>query len=133
MMVFQLADGGNLEEYLQQHSDEMQWKERIRLATEVTEGLSHIHAQEVLHKDLHSKNVLIHNGRAVIADFGCSRLIDYDGTRTDVVGRPAFCAPEKLKKRKDVYNKSCDIYSLGAVLWQISSGRSPFSTVDQWH
>src|SRR4051794_6670537 len=107
MMVFQLADGGNLEEYLKRKNDELDWMERFRLALGVTEGLAHIHAQGVLHKDLHSKNVLIQDGQAVIADFGCSRPTDYNGTRTDAVGRNAFCAPEKLQKRKGhVYDKA---------------------------
>src|SRR5947209_12146814 len=123
-MIFQCADGGNLEEYLREKACTLTWPTRLRLATEVTEGLAHIHAQGVLHKDLHPGNILIHGERALISDFGCSRPVEYDGTRTDFVGRFSFGAPEKLRERRDhVYDTRCDLYSLGAVFWHISSGR----------
>src|SRR6266498_4926753 len=82
MMVFQFADGGSLEEYLRRTNNSLTWPTRLRLATGITEGLAHIHSHGVLHKDLHSGNILIHGGRPLIADFGCSRLSEYDGTRT---------------------------------------------------
>src|SRR3954447_1560100 len=133
MMVFQLADNGNLEEYLRNNASSLTWPTRARLATEITEGLAHIHAHGILHKDLHSGNILIHGGRALIADFGCSRPTNYDGTRTDFVGRIGFGAPEKLRDRKShVYNEQCDIYSLGGVFWNISSGRAPFSDAPEY-
>src|SRR3954454_16038185 len=133
MMMFQFADDGNLEQFLRQAGNSITWDTRIRLAIDITEGLAHIHSQEILHKDLHSSNILIHQGRAVIADFGCSRPVEYEWSRTDFMGRFGFGAPEKLRKRKEhVYDKRCDIYSLGAVFWHISSGRAPFSNVPEW-
>jgi len=132
MMVFQLADSGNLEEYLRRNNSSLTWDTRIRLATEITRGLAHIHSHGVLHKDLHSGNILIHGGRPLITDFGCSRLTMYNGTRTAFVGR--FGPPERLcDGEKHVYDECYDIYSLGAVLWHISSGRAPFSDIIlQW-
>src|SRR6266498_3748765 len=133
MMVFQLAEGGNLEAYLRQNANNLTWGTRLRLASEITCGLAYIHSHGVLHKDLHSGNILIHEGRPLIADFGCSRPTEYDGTRTDFLGRMGFGPPEKLRGRKEhVYDKRCDVYSLGAVFWHISSGRAPFSSVPEW-
>src|SRR6266540_2243676 len=122
MMVFQLANDGNLEEYLRQNANTLMWRKRIRFSIEITKGLAHIHSQDVLHRDLHPGNILILGGRALLADFGCSR-----------VGKFRYGAPEMLRHQRDhVYDKRCDVYSLGAVFWYISSGRAPFFNVAQW-
>ena len=51
-MMFELADGGSLREYLRQHFTSLTWKDKYRLGLEVTNGLRHLHDLDIIHKDL---------------------------------------------------------------------------------
>jgi len=51
-MMFELADGGNLREYLRKHFKNLTWKDKYKLGLEVTNGLKHLHDLDIIHKDL---------------------------------------------------------------------------------
>ncbi|CAG8632714.1 13312_t:CDS:2 [Cetraspora pellucida] len=132
MLVLQFANGGTLREYLQnKHSNELfkiKWAELIRIAKEITDGLNYLHSKNIIHLDLHSKNILINNGKALIADFGISKnLDDITSSSTTTQGVVAYTDPQYLLNGKEFKrNKKSDVYSLGVLFWELTSGVPPF-------
>ncbi|KAG0240350.1 hypothetical protein BGW41_007063 [Actinomortierella wolfii] len=128
-MVLQFAAFGSLRDFLREHFNRLDWHRKIRLARDVAMGLRFIHEEDVCHHDLHSRNVLIdHNKRALITDFGLSRNQPQDEMRQHSAGPRGvvpYISPERLSSNS--FNHSSDIYSLGVIMWELTSGRPPFS------
>ena len=96
-------------------------------------GAVHVaHQSEVVHRDLKPANVLLTvDGTPKISDFGLARRLDGDGdaglTWTGTaVGTPSYMAPEQAQGKKDAIGPAVDIYSLGAILYEMLTGRPPF-------
>ncbi|PKK74273.1 kinase-like protein [Rhizophagus irregularis] len=109
VMVLQYADGGNLRDYIRKSVNPLTWPEKYRIALEIAEGLLCLHAEGILHRDLHPKNVLVHKGNMLIADFGLSKEESSTSSNSSVKGTPAY------------------IFSFGMILWELSSEREPFA------
>ncbi|GBB91673.1 hypothetical protein RclHR1_19020003 [Rhizophagus clarus] len=124
VMVLQYADGGNLRDYLKNPID---WPERYRIALEIAEGLLCLHAEGILHRDLHPKNVLVHKGNMLIADFGLSKEESSITSNSKVKGTPAYIDPQCHLQDRYKRNKKSDIFSFGMILWELSSGKEPFA------
>ncbi|KAF0502373.1 kinase-like protein [Gigaspora margarita] len=129
-MVLQYANEGNLREYLKTNFIELQWTDKLRIAKEIAFGLSFLHNYDIIHRDLHSKNILINQSQPKIADFGLSKQMnEMSMTSNSIVhGMPAYVEPQCLIKKGYKRDKRSDIYSFGVILWEISSGRPPFQT-----
>jgi serine/threonine protein kinase len=102
--------------------------EKVRIALDIADGMSFLHGCRVVHRDLKSGNVLIdHGGRAKIADFGLSKLIDMSVSHvTGVTGSVGWTAPEVLKE--EGYRDSADVYSFGVILWELLMNDLPWKT-----
>ena len=103
----------------------------LRIASEIASGLDYAHRHGVVHRDIKPDNVLFHDGRAMIADFGIA-LIRSGGdtgirlTKSGVsLGTPQYMSPEQASGVADLDLRT-DIYSLGAVLYEMLSGQPPF-------
>jgi serine/threonine protein kinase len=124
----QYADGGDLRNYLQQHFPRLTWEDKIKLAYQITEGVNYLHGENILHRDLHSKNIVIHQGEAKIIDLGIAKSTE---TETDlhsgVFGMIPYIDPKLLENCSYKYDKKSDIYSLGVLMWELSSGYPPFN------
>ena len=101
------------------------------LGAQLARGLAAIHAKGIVHRDIKPDNVLVsHEGRAKIADLGLAKHLDdpeavrLTGTGM-VVGTPLYVSPEGIRDPKTISGAS-DIYSLGATLYHLLSGRPPF-------
>lgn len=136
MIVTQYAKHGNLRNYYQQNSKIMTWRKRLKILCEITIGLTAIHKYDIMHKNLHSGNVLIHFSRTLLGDLRSSHQAycikpsvknlqrDYynenDGRTFEVL---PFMAPEVLCGK--TYTKSSDIYSFGIIMWELAHLQKP--------
>ena len=102
------------------------------IARDVADALAYAHSQGIIHRDIKPENVLLSAGHPILADFGIARAIDLAGvrqiTRTGMEspGTPAYMSPEQLMGDKEIDGRS-DTYSLGCVLFEMLTGKPPFS------
>src|SRR3982075_507364 len=102
----------------------------VRIATEVASALDYAHRHNVIHRDIKPENILLHDGSAIVADFGIALAIEESGgdriTQTGIsLGTPAYMSPEQALGEKTITGRS-DIYALGAVTYEMLSGEPPF-------
>ncbi|HEU4648859.1 MAG TPA: protein kinase [Gemmatimonadales bacterium] len=105
--------------------------EAVRIARAVALGLDYAHRQGVLHRDIKPENIILHEGEAVVADFGVARamtaVIGSEVSEPGVaVGTPAYMSPEQATADRDLDGRS-DIYALGCVLFEMLTGQPPFA------
>ncbi|KAF0437017.1 kinase-like protein [Gigaspora margarita] len=124
-LILQFAVDGNLREYLKREHLRLSWQDRLKFAQEIAEGLTFLHEKGIFHRDLHSKNILVHNQRMMIADFGVSKHMD-EVTMVKAGGMYGYLEPQCFVDQKYKCDKRSDIYSFGVILWEISSGKPPF-------
>ncbi|KAF9098771.1 Nuclear receptor sub 2 group C member 2 [Mortierella sp. GBA35] len=125
-LVLNHNEHGTLHSYLLNFHPHLTWPDRYNLAMDIALGLRYLHHKGIRHHQLHSASILIDdNGSAVLSDFGASRDSEVVSSREHTT-RMAYLAPERLSKNGQRYTTECDMYSLGMVFWEISSGRPPF-------
>jgi serine/threonine protein kinase len=110
-----------------------------RLAQGILSGMALAHAQGVVHRDLKPSNVLVASGPdgpvARVTDFGIAKVLDEESGATgrtregSLLGTPAYMAPEQTSKARDV-DARADVFALGAVLYELVSGRRAFPQDD---
>jgi eukaryotic-like serine/threonine-protein kinase len=102
--------------------------EAVRIAADVASALGYAHAQGIVHRDIKPENVMLHEGEAMVADFGIAKALDAGSgalTRTGwIVGTPAYMSPEQAAG--DVVDGRSDVYSLACVLFEMLAGAPPF-------
>ena len=105
-------------------------QEAIRIAREVASALDYAHRQSVIHRDIKPENILLHDGQAIVADFGIALAVQQAGgarmTQTGLsLGTPQYMSPEQAMGERSIDARS-DIYALGAVLYEMLAGDAPF-------
>jgi serine/threonine-protein kinase len=103
----------------------------VRIATEVASALDYAHRHGVVHRDIKPENILVHDGRALVADFGialaASKASGSRMTETGMsLGTPQYMSPEQAMGEREITARS-DVYALGAVLYEMLTGDPPFS------
>ncbi|CAG8747865.1 30975_t:CDS:2, partial [Racocetra persica] len=73
-LVMEYANNGNLREYLR--NNKLEWPEKIPLTSQIAEGMFYLHKIDIIHRDLHTANILIHNEDVKISDFGFSKNLN---------------------------------------------------------
>ncbi|CAG8605643.1 23878_t:CDS:2 [Cetraspora pellucida] len=134
-LIMEYANDGSLRRFLKKFHHLLNWHQRLELAYQITKGLCYLHSEEIIHSNLlffdqHDKNIVIRDGKAKITDFGNAISINTQtNIHTDLFGMISFLAPELLEQSKSngiPYCKKTDIYSLGMIFWELSSGHPPF-------
>ncbi len=101
------------------------------LLVKIAQAIEHAHSQGVLHRDLKPANVLLDAaGEPVVTDFGLAKHAATDAGLTvtgQVLGTPAYMAPEQAQGRTRDSGPHTDVYGLGALLYHLTSGRAPFT------
>jgi hypothetical protein len=101
-----------------------------RLVAKVARAVHCAHMHGVLHRDLKPGNILIDaQGEPQVADFGLARLLDRNSSLTqpgEVLGTPQYMAPEQASGKPGEITNAADIYSLGAILYEVLTGQPPF-------
>ena len=103
----------------------------VRIAREVASALDYAHRQNVIHRDIKPENILLHDGQAIVADFGIALAVQSAGgarmTQTGIsLGTPQYMSPEQAMGERTIDARS-DIYALGAVTYEMLAGDAPFT------
>ncbi|MBB5350865.1 hypothetical protein HNR46_001099 [Haloferula luteola] len=133
--VMQLVDGEKITDYC--NAKRLGIRERVALGIRICQAVQHAHQKGVIHRDIKPSNILVweHDGEAVpkVIDFGIAKAtgtgLDEQATYTvdgQFVGTPAFMSPEQALGRGWDVDTRTDVYSLGALLYELLSGRPPF-------
>ena len=124
-----LMEGGSLADALGRLAENP--RAAALLAIPIALAVHHAHQHGVLHRDLKPANVLIDaEGRPNVGDFGLARAIEGDSSLTAegaIVGTPSYMAPEQAAGGLASATIAADVYSLGAILYALLTGRPPFS------
>ncbi len=103
----------------------------VRIAREIASALDYAHRQSVIHRDIKPENILLHDGQAIVADFGIALAVQSAGgqrmTQTGLsLGTPQYMSPEQAMGERTIDARS-DIYALGAVTYEMLAGDAPFT------
>lgn len=133
--VMELVDGVPITRYCDQH--QLTTRQRLELFRDVCSAVNHAHQKGMIHRDIKPSNVLVaaHDGKAVIKviDFGIAKATGAKLTeetivtlQEQIIGTPAYMSPEQAGMGGLDIDTRSDIYSLGALLYELLSGKPPF-------
>jgi eukaryotic-like serine/threonine-protein kinase len=128
--VMPYVDGETLRDRLDRDK-QLSIADAVRIASEVADALEYAHGRGVVHRDIKPENILIQNGHALVADFGIALAVQQAGgqrmTQTGLsLGTPQYMSPEQAMGEREIGARS-DIYSLGAVTYEMLAGEPPFT------
>src|SRR5690625_2780277 len=126
-MVMEYVDGLTLKEYIQRNSP-IEVEKALDIMNQVTSAIAHAHANDLVHRDIKPQNILIDKyGNVKVTDFGIAIALSATSlTQTNaILGSVHYLSPEQA--RGGNATKKSDIYSLGIVLFELLTGRLPFS------
>ena len=129
--VMPFVDGESLRDRLRREQ-QLPVSDAVRLATEVASALDYAHRHGVIHRDIKPENILLHDGGALVADFGIALAVSSAGvgsrmTETGMsLGTPNYMSPEQAMGERAITGRS-DVYALGAVTYEMLVGEPPFT------
>ncbi|KAF0400043.1 kinase-like domain-containing protein [Gigaspora margarita] len=132
LLVQEYADSGTITTYLQNNFYKLNWEHKLNLAQQLINGIKFMHEKEIIHGNLHSNNILVHKDNIKITDIGFfGQLPDVFSLSSNKFPKTLrYIDPQCLQYEEYKVSKKSDIYSLGILLWEISSGYPPFETIN---
>lgn len=126
--AMEYVEGASLAQRIAQGPIELE--NALRLLEKVARAVGHLHRHGVVHRDLKPSNILLdEEGLPYVTDFGLAKVFlpGSEMTTTGVIaGTPSYMAPEQAAGRSREVGPACDTYSLGAILYELLTGRPPF-------
>ena len=110
--------------------------ECVRILRDVVDALSHAHKHNVVHRDIKPDNVMLSERHALVPDFGVAKAVSETTGRQKLttegvaLGTPAYMSPEQAAADKHIDHRA-DIYAVGAVAYELLTGRPPFTGTTQ--
>ncbi len=128
--VMPYVEGESLRDRLEREK-QLPVNDAVRLAGEVASALDYAHRHGIIHRDIKPENILLHDGRAQVADFGIALAASKAGgtrlTETGMsLGTPHYMSPEQAMGERELDARS-DVYALGCVLYEMLAGEPPFT------
>ncbi len=130
--VMPVMEGESLRDRIEK-TKQMAIEEAIQVAREVADALDYAHRNGTVHRDIKPENIMLHEGHAVVADFGIGKAVAAAAetqeaiTQTGVtVGTPAYMSPEQAAGEDNIDGRS-DLFSLGCVLFEMLTGEQAYT------
>ena len=128
--VMPFVDGISLRDRLKREK-QLPIAEAARIATEIASALDYAHRHGIIHRDIKPENILLHDGSALVADFGIALAASKAGssrmTETGMsLGTPQYMSPEQAMGERELDARS-DVYALGCVTYEMLTGEPPFT------
>jgi serine/threonine-protein kinase len=128
--VMPFVDGETLRDRLSREK-QLPVEDAVRIASQVAGALDYAHRQGVIHRDIKPENILLHDGSALVADFGIALAASSTGggrmTETGMsLGTPHYMSPEQAMGEREITARS-DVYALGVVTYEMLTGDPPFT------
>ena len=128
--VMPFVEGHSLRDRLT-HEKQLPIEDAVRTTREVASALDYAHRHGVIHRDIKPENILLHEGQALVADFGIALAVSAAGatrmTESGMsLGTPHYMSPEQAMGERELTARS-DVYALGAVLYEMLVGEPPFT------
>jgi len=130
--IIKYSEEGDLHNYLNSNFASLNWNKKLFILSSFLHDLKTIHEQGFIHKDIHSKNILLSSNKekllkAYLPTSGLTRPVVPTGDKNEkegIYGILPYMAPEVLKGKE--YIQASDIYSVGIVMCELSTGEIPF-------
>ena len=124
-IVMELVDGITLKQYMDKRGA-ISWKEALHFTKQITKALAHAHSRGIIHRDIKPQNImLLKDGTIKVADFGIAALENEMQESGQAVGSIHYIAPEQARGENP--DARSDIYSLGIVMYELLTGRKPYT------
>lgn len=123
--AMKFVTGNSIQEEIR---DEIPLDDACHIVSQIADALTHAHEQGVIHRDIKPANILLEKGWVYLADFGIAKIMETSIVLTSseqLIGTPAYMSPEQGQGKDLTY--ATDIYSLGIVLYEMVTGKLPFT------
>ena len=121
----ELMHQGSLRDLLDKKGNNLSWRMRLKFAISASKGISYLHQNKILHRDIKPQNLLVNREwKCKVADFGISTT--KDASSHTVIGTPIYMAPEIFNEHP--YTEKVDVYAFSIVLYELYTGRRPYSS-----